>query len=66
MSAWTYKYVETITSYFHLSHNTWDAPEVTGYAEPFGGTLLKMTVNVLQDDVIRYTNFIFALQFVMK
>ena len=39
----------------------WDAPEVTGYREPFGVTPSKMTVNVLQDDVIKYTNFYFCI-----
>ena len=36
--------------------NTWDAPEVTGYEEPFDVIPSKMTVNVLQDDVIEYPN----------
>ena len=39
----------------------WDAPEVTGYKEPFGVTMLKMTVNILQDDVIKCANFHFSI-----
>ena len=36
-----------------------DAAEVTGYGEPFGVSLLKITVRILQDDVIKYANFHF-------
>ena len=38
----------------------WDAPEVTGYEEPLLVTPSKMTVNVLQDDVIERANFHFC------
>ena len=41
--------------------NTRDAPEVTGCEEPFEVTPSKMTVNILQDDVIEYTNFHFYI-----
>ena len=37
-----------------------DAPEVTGYEEPFEVTPLKMTVNVLQDVAIKCLNFHFC------
>ena len=39
----------------------WDAPEVTRYGEAFGVTLSKMTVNVLQDDIIKYSKFCFCI-----
>ena len=38
-----------------------DAPEVTGYGEPFDVTPSKMVVNVLQDDDIKYANFHFSI-----
>ena len=44
-------------------HNldTKDAPEVTGYGEPYDVTPSKMVVNVLQDGGIQYTNFQFFI-----
>ena len=38
-------------------HTISDAPEVPGYGESLGVTPTKMTLNVPQDDVIKYTNF---------
>ena len=46
-------------SMFHS--NKKDAPEVTGHGEPFDLIPSKMTVNVLRDDVIKYTNFHFSI-----
>ena len=39
----------------------WDAPEVTRYEEPFGVTPSEMTVDILHDDIIKYTNFHFYI-----
>ena len=41
-------------------HTISDAPEVPGYGEPLGVTPTKMTLNVPQDDVIKYANFHFC------
>ena len=51
---------------FVLSPDTWDAPEVTEYGNPFGIVPSKMAVNVIQDNVINAQTFIFVLQFVLK
>ena len=37
--------------------NTNDAPEVTGYGEPFQVTPWKVIMKVLQDDIIKHANF---------
>ena len=42
----------------HLyNSHTWDAPEVTLYKEHFEVTPSKITVDVLQDDIIKYVCF---------
>ena len=45
---------------------TWDAPDVTGYEEPFQVTPSELTVNILQDDAIEYTNFHFYITICSK
>ena len=44
-----------------MDHGTWDAPEVSGYGEAFGVSPSKMTVNVPQDNVMKYADLHFGI-----